>query len=195
MNIYSAIKNSPRTQRSKTFDIALRELHKRFGDNPVNIVETGTIRQLNDRGDGWSTAVWDAYIKEFGGRVWTCDINENHIGTCIEVTRNSPNIKYVVDDSINFLKNFQEEIHLLYLDSYDTGGSDENIFNACFHQLKEIVVVLKKLHPKALIMLDDVPQDFKNGKGELSIPFIIGNGFEIINYQEPQIIFGKKIGE
>lgn len=191
MNIETAINNSPRTARSRTFDVALRELHKRFGDTPVTMVETGTIRQRYDSGDGWSTAVWKAYAEQCGGHVWTCDISDKHMEVCREVTANSEHVTYVVDDSEKFLRNFDKEIHFLYLDSYDTGGDEENTFNACFHQLKEAGMSIRKLHPSAIVMMDDVPPDFMKGKGELSIPFFLGNGFKIVNYQEPQIILSR----
>lgn len=191
MNIDTAINNSPRTARSRTFDTVLRELYSRFGDTPINMVETGTIRQLMDPGDGWSTAVWKAYAEQCDGHVWSCDISEKHMNVCREVTGNSRHVSYIVEDSEKFLKEFDKEIHFLYLDSYDTGGDQENVFNACFHQLKEAGAALRRLHPNAIVMMDDIPTDFKNGKGELSIPFFLGNGFKIINYQEPQIILGR----
>jgi hypothetical protein len=191
MSLQKAIDYSPRTARSRTFDIALTMLNSRYGDKPVNIVETGTIRQEFDPGDGWSTLVWDSYVNQFGGKVWTCDLNSLHMEVCRRVTRESPRIEYVVGDSLKFLKDFKEKINFLYLDSYDTGGTEENIKNACIHQLNEAKNALDRLDENALIMLDDIPTDYKGGKGELSIPFFLENGFKVLHYQEPQMILGK----
>ena len=183
-NIDEVFKKAPKTARSENFNKCLSLLREIYGANAVNIVECGTIRQLYDSGDGWSTAVWKAYVEEFGGRVWTCDINERHMDTCRRVTGNSGLIEYIVGDSLRFLKLFSDKINLLYLDSYDTDEKKQ----CCVHQVNEANNALDKLDEKAIIMIDDVPDNIKGGKAEFSVPFLQANGFNIVQHKDNQII-------
>jgi len=84
----------------------------------------------------------------------------------------------VVDDSLNFLKNFKFEIDFLYLDSLD--GQFEN---ASSHQLQEIKNSIDKLKKNSLVLLDD-----KGVKTKLSVKYMQENNFEIINETENQVL-------
>lgn len=187
LNIEELIAHKPETGRNNSFKVALTALYNNYGFHPVNIVETGTIRNLAESArmsDGWGTVNWQYWAGETGSKVWTCDIDPEAIENCKTITKNDKHITYVVDDSVNFLQNFKEQIHLLYLDSFDT-GTPEQIIGACNHQLKEVQAAMDKLGPSALILLDDIHgnfPDFRGGKGELSIKYLTNNGWKIINY-------------
>lgn len=194
-SIDDILQSKTETGRNSSQIRTLRELHERYGMMPVNIVETGTIRCPLDRfrtGDGWSTLTWKLWAEATGSRVWTCDIDPNAIQVCRAITEDSPHIEYVCGDSIQFLKQFPETIHLLFLDSFDSGppGSDQ-VKRACHHQMLELQAAWRKLDEKALILLDDVPEDYHNGKGELTVPFLERHGWTMINWAETQALFAR----
>lgn len=183
------------TGRNSSQIRTLRELHARYGLAPVNIVETGTIRCPQDSfrtGDGWSTLTWKLWAEATSSRVWTVDIDPNAIQICRAMTQESRHIDYICGDSIEFLKSFDRKIHLLFLDSFDSGppGSAQ-VKKACHHQMLELQAAWRKLDDNALILLDDVPQDYRNGKGELTVPFLERHGWTMINWAETQALFAR----
>ena len=95
--------------------------------------------------------------------------------------KNSSFIKFIQDDSLNFLKNFDKKIDFLYLDSLDG-----QFKNASSHQLNEIKFAEKKLHNESLVLLDD-----KGQKTNLSIEYMINNKFKIINETKQQVLLSK----
>jgi len=158
--------------RSSTMKLAIHLLNNK----PTNFVETGTTRKNHinfpnreDRaGDGCATVLFGEYTKFFGGHVWTCDLDKENIENCkIATEEYKENTTYIVDDSLNFLSNFNERIDFLYLDSVDGGHP-----HAHEHQLKEAIIVLPKLHENSIILLDDI-----GAKTHLSIPFLKSNGW------------------
>ncbi len=176
--------NLPDFGRRKMALYILKELDRLYGENSINIVETGTIRR-NDKmymlGDGHLTKAWGWYASITNSYVWTVDIDEKAIDVCKEVTKEwSPYISYVCQDSIQFLKEFDQTIHFLYLDSYDSDWTNlETIKAACQHQYNEIISAFDKLHNKCYVLLDDVRKDLKGGKSELSSKYLLDNGYEI----------------
>ena len=88
------------------------------------------------------------------------------------------NVTFFTSDSILFLKNFTKKIDFLFLDSLD--GQHPNTAE---HQLEEIKSAIQKLHKNSLVLLDD------NGlKTELSIKYMLNNGFKIINETKQQVL-------
>jgi hypothetical protein len=198
MNIEEVIRKKPLTGRNKSFSNTLRELYLKYGNAQLNFVETGTIRNKSDSfrfGDGWATLNWMAWIEFYGGHIWTVDTDPSAVEICKEVTKNNINITYVIEDSVTFLKNFDRKINLLYLDSYDFCGNDENIKKCHSHQLQEVIASFDKLDEKALILSDDnFCTDFNSfpfGKGKESLPFLLNNGFHIIHYEETQFLLSR----
>ena len=131
-----------------------------------------------------STIMFAEYAKFVKGMLHTCDISEKNIESAKKFTSKYKDfIKYYIDDSVNFLRNFKTKIDLLYLDSFD--GHDKELASA--HQLNEAKASIDKLHDKSLILLDD-----KGAKTNLSIDFYMNNGFKVINETENQILFSRE---
>ena len=180
--------NNPKNIRfksfEKTFKICLERNHK-------TIVETGTargktkfffIKRYNWK-DGMSTPMFGGYAKYVNGTLHTCDISEENINNARSFTKNYANfIKFYVNDSLIFLKEFRSKIDLLYLDSLD--GHDP--IAASEHQLKEVKISLNKLHNDSLILLDD-----KGSKTNLSISFLLKSDYKILFETDYQILFSK----
>ena len=162
--------------RYPTFKIALNLLYQNKG---LNIIETGTVRQLDDYGAGYSTFVFGEYVKRHGGHITTIDIDENNMDICKMVTKDYWNqIDYVVEDSLTALTKLKDKIDLLYLDSLDTpieGDASE----AQNHNLKEFKLVEHLLTDKTIVLLDD--NSFENGgKTRLTKQYLKEKGWRLV---------------
>lgn len=146
-----------------------------------NIVETGTLREKNQWTDGCSTLIFAETLKEYdAGYLWTVDISPDNIAVAKEATHHvADRVTYVVDDSLNFLENFDREINLLYLDSFDWDNIEPLKSQSQQHQLLEIQAAFPKLKPSSIVLLDD--NDLPGGgKAALTKPFLIEQGFTCI---------------
>ena len=180
LEIYNHSKNI----RFNSFKFALMEAEKR---KLKTIVETGCARgktklfffsKINWK-DGMSTMIFSDYARYIGGSLTTCDIEKRNIYHAKKfVKKNKDFVNFVIDDSLNFLTNFNNEIDFLYLDSLDG-----QFIEASDHQLKEITIARKKLNPNGLVLLDD-----KGAKTNLSIDFMLKNDFKIINETKEQVL-------
>ena len=198
MNITEYIMNHPLLGRKESFAFAMEEVVKRWKYLPINILETGTTRKKEHEvvaWDGGSSILFSYWAKITGGQFWTVDISEENINECRRWTEQTKeNTNYIAQCSAKFLAEFQPEIHLLFLDSWDTSGNDPNtILDACNHQLREITAIYNNLRPDSLILLDDVRENFKNGKSEYSIPFLLERGWKIILHDKKnqQVLLSK----
>lgn len=183
-NFLSRYRNGDRAlgSRLSTMRLAISLLDSSISNN---FIETGTTRKtiythpkVEDRAaDGSSTLLFADYASIYGGKVWTCDINPQNIENCKIATQEySHLINYIVDDSVNFLKNLDARIDFLYLDSLDSESS-----LAHEHQLKEIQAAYGKLHQNSVILLDDL-----GGKTNLSIKFLRENNWCQIKLDIPR---------
>jgi len=167
--------------RAKTFKKALQLLNERATHN---IVETGCIRQENDYGAGYSTVIFGEFCKRLGGHISTVDISPENIAVCkLVTTQYKDMIDYYIDDSVNFLKNYDKWIDLLYLDSLDTpitGDATE----AQEHNLREFKAAEVLLSKGSIILLDD--NDFENGgKTRLTKEYLKEKGYtELLGGQQ-----------
>ena len=176
--------NNPKNFRFDSFKFALDEAYNR---NHKILVETGVSRGKQkllffvkkNWNDGMSTMIFSDYVKFVNGHLYTCDISKKNLDNAKKfVSKNKNNVSFILDDSINFLKNFDKKIDFLYLDSLD--GFYEN---ASSHQLEEIKCAIDKLHEKSLVLLDD-----KGQKTDLSIKFMVEKKFKIINETKNQVL-------
>ena len=176
--------NNPKNFRFNSFEFALIEAQKR---NHKTLVETGVARgkkkffffsKINWK-DGMSTMIFSDYARYINGTLTSCDIDKKNIDNAKKFTKlNKEFITFVVDDSINFLNNFNKKIDFLYLDSLD--GQFEG---ASKHQLEEIKIAKKYLHNQSLVLLDD-----KGDKTKLSIDYMLENNFKILNETREQVL-------
>lgn len=184
------MRSFPQTARTPSFQIAYNLIKFRFREEKLNYVLTGSVRQLFDSGDGYGDAVFSIMAEETKSNIWVCDIEQKHLDISAEVVKRYTDYlpQYVCGDSIEFLKNFNGEIDVLYLDSYDTDQNKQ----CCVHQVNEANAALKKMTDRSIIMIDDVGDDLKGGKAEFSIPFLKANGYDVIHHGYNQVILGHK---
>ena len=180
--------NNKKNIRFKSFEFALIEAKKR---KHKILVETGVARgkikfflfhKINWK-DGMSTMILSDYARHEMGELNSCDINQKNVNFAKKFTKSNIDfINFFVDDSLNFLENFEKKIDFLYLDSLD-GQFKE----ASSHQLKEIQIAKKHLKLGSLVLLDD-----KESKTNLSIDYMLKNDFFLINETNEQVLFSYK---
>jgi hypothetical protein len=180
----------PETGRNKSFTRVIEELESTY-NQPIVIVETGCIRTPREEskiGDGWSTVNWEYYSKKTNSRTYVVDINDGHLNAAKQVVPESEFVTYTKQDSIEYLKQFDKKIDLLFLDSFDYCGPQENI-DACHnHCLGEVKAAWDKLNEHCFILIDDVFGDDYHGKGFLAIPYLLDNGFELVYLFDSQAL-------
>ena len=180
----------PETGRNISF-LKVMEVLKETYNEPITIVETGCIRNVTEEskfGDGWSTLNWQYYAEMTNSKVYVVDINEGHLNQSKKIVPPSEFVEYFQDDSVNYLKNFDKKIDLLFVDSYDYCGDEENIRKCHEHSLNEIIAAWDKLKEHCFVLLDDVFSTNWDGKGKLSIPYLLENGFELVYFMDSQAL-------
>lgn len=119
-----------------------------FGQKPKQILETGSSAWGVD-----STRLWAKYVQEFGGSLTTVDIRPNARRSLWgQVSRK---IKFVISDSVQFLKNQNYEFDFYYLDSWDVDWT--NPLPAARHGFEEFQSIKSNLKSGNLILIDDTP--------------------------------------
>jgi len=180
----------PETGRNSSFLKVIEILEETYKD-PIVIVETGCIRNTTEEskfGDGWSTLNWEYYSKKTSSKVYVVDIDDNHLGKSMQIVPPGEYVEYTKDDSIHYLENFDKKIDLLFLDSFDYCGDSENIRACHNHSLNEVKAAWDKLNNRCFILIDDVFNNQWAGKGELSIPYLLENGFELVYFMDQQVL-------
>lgn len=180
----------PVTGRNGSFSRVIEILENTYSQ-PITIVETGCIRNTTEEskfGDGWSTVNWEYYAKKTGSKVYVVDIDENHLNQAKKIVPPSEFVEYTQDDSVNYIANFPGKIDLLFLDSFDYCGDEENIKACHNHSLNEVFAAWNKLNDGAFILIDDVFNDKWEGKGKLSIPYLLSAGFKLVYFTDSQVL-------
>lgn len=180
----------PITGRNISFLKVIDILNQTY-NTPITIVETGCIRGTSETsklGDGWSTLNWEFYAKQNGSKVYVVDINAEHIKRSKEIVPESDTVHYTESDSVTYLKSFNQKIDLLFLDSFDYCGDEENIKACHNHSLNELLAAWDKLNDQCFILIDDVFNNQWEGKGKLTIPYLLQNGFTLEYFMDSQAL-------
>lgn len=170
-----------------------RDYPKKYIENAIevfkqhqgkNIVEIGSMRYTLNHSidiincircmDGHSTIFW----ANTGVEVWSVDIDPKATKVTTDACRDFKNVHVINCDAIEFLKKFDHQIDLLFLDAWDAKpGTDYKEKHLLAYETAK-----KKLHDKSLILIDDTDDnDLKYpGKGFLLIPQAIKDGYKII---------------
>lgn len=151
------------------------------------LVETGTARGGGENffGEGGSTVIFGDWACQHNAILNTIDISSESIEnarTAAQAYNNS--INFICSDSILFLKDYDQPIDFLYLDSFDFDFEDP--LPSQEHHLKEIEAAYPKLHSNTIVMIDDCDLPH-GGKGKLVIEFLLQKGWIII-YKGYQVI-------
>jgi len=129
--------------------LTFRELFKNMGERrDLCILESGIASAGTQ-----STYLFNEYVRKFGGRFWSVDINsdlvQRHKGNMCPATT------LVCDDSVNFFKNWETDVDVVYLDSYDLDF--RNPHPSAEHGLNEYLALQPVLKGGSLLLVDDTP--------------------------------------
>lgn len=174
-------------KRFASFVFALDLLQKR---NATILVETGTARfgTQNFGGDGGSTVLFADWASKNGAFLYSVDIDPQSVKNAKNATIAYKKYRKVVcSDSIAFLKNFNQPIDFLYLDSYDFELNNPNPSQQ--HHLREIEAAYPFLHADSIIMLDDCDLPH-GGKCPLVIDYLRKRGWKVI-FKGYQVILSR----
>ncbi len=140
------------------------------------IVETGTLRKINQWSDGQSTRLFDMFINFHQGTLFSVDISEDAIETAHSIV--SERTYFRCGDSVSFLNELSSEhkFDLIYLDSFDVDF--EKPHESSLHHIFELCSVLhKNTKSGTIIAIDDNKEGV--GKGQY-----ISKYFEMIGLKK-----------
>lgn len=168
-------------KRRNTFRKTM-ELMKKIGAK--TIVETGTSRAglRAAKGDGAATVVFGKWASGNGAFVHSVDISGKSVKNAQEEVNRQQLTDFVKihnSDSLTFLKDFDQKIDLLYLDSYDYGDDPEIQQKSQQHHLEEFKAAENKLHRNTIVLIDDCGLP-NGGKGKLVIQYMSNLGWKIL---------------
>jgi len=136
--------------------LTFKELFKNMnGRKDLIILETGIASAGTQ-----STYLFNEYVKKYGGKFWSVDINknlvDNHKGNMCPATT------LVHDDSVLFLQNWVKDhpdvqADVVYLDSYDLNFYDPH--PSANHGLNEYNAILPAMKTNSLLLIDDTPSN------------------------------------
>lgn len=130
---------------------------------------------------GHSTLFWASTQAE----VYTVDVDANRTQITRDACKDYPKVTALTQDGIEFLKNFDKPIDLLFLDAWDVSTP----YYAERH-LDAYTAAKHILHENSLILIDDTDIADK-GKGRLVIPEALKDGYKIV-FEGRQTLLAKK---
>jgi hypothetical protein len=134
--------------------LTFRELFVQMNERKdLNILESG----ISSAGTS-STYLFNEYIKKYGGRFWSVDINQDLIDMC--QGNMCPGTTLICNDSIKFfsefcIKNKELKADVIYLDSLDLDWYNPD--PAAIHGLNEYLSLLPTYKKNTLLLIDDTP--------------------------------------
>ena len=134
--------------------LTFRELFKNMNNKKDLLILESGIASAGTQ----STYLFNEYIKKYGGKFWSVDINRNLVET--HKGNMCPGTTLVCDDSVNFFKNWTHENHkadVVYLDSYDLDFYNPS--QSAMHGLNEYLALLPVFKPGTLLLIDDTPSN------------------------------------
>ena len=147
------IKMNGRSERFYQAENILHVLKDHFTcEGPINIVETGASQ---DWSDGMMGLLFAKISERTGGKMWMVDIDENVIKKSKSVFQEEgiSCVEFVVGDSVNFLKNFHDGVHIIHLDSWDLDLKDP--FPSALHGWREFEAIMDKISEETIVIVDD----------------------------------------
>ena len=105
-----------------------------------------------------STYLFNEYIKKYGGKFWSVDINKQLVDA--HSLNMCPATTLVCNDSVSFFKEWVKEnkkADVIYLDSYDLDWYNPQ--PAAIHGLNEYLALSPILNNGSLLLIDDTPHD------------------------------------
>lgn len=142
-----------RSERSTQADSIFKVLESHFKtEGSINIVETGASHNWDD---GMMGLLFARITQKTGGKMWMVDIDKDVIESSRGVFKNEgiDCVEFVVGDSVKFLKDFNEKVDIIHLDSWDLNLFDP--FPSALHGWREFEQIKDKVSNETIIIVDD----------------------------------------
>lgn len=160
--------------RRGTFDAMLREAWLRFHE--PNVVETGVADGEDWGGAGCSTTLLSLLIDENGGSLESIDVDAAKIARAEKRSAGLRHLRFTASDSVARLRQREEPIDLLYLDSADRDGREEE--SRC---LAEFEAAERLLTERSIVAVDDTVWDGRwRGLGASLVPRLLESGWHVL---------------
>ena len=146
----------------------------------MTIVEIGTIGVPFGKPApcGGSTWTFAHLCKESEGKLYTVDTDPHSVAFAMEWTKDfTDSVECVLEDGRKFLKGFDGEIDILYLD----GPSENPVPNTDFllgFSRECLEACISKISPTSVIVFDDTNRETWNDKATGCPSILQANGFE-----------------
>ena len=162
MNYYNFWRNSKGNR-----DIVFNDVFSIFFERPITILEIGVSRNLypSVRGsDGWSSLYFADYIKKFGGKLISVDLDPIAIANCkilcLEPDRDIIH-EYYCEYGTSILKQkHNEHINLIYLDGGDDPQEMLEEYEIIDSRINIPIVLCDDFHQKGEIVRQKYPNYF-----------------------------------
>lgn len=192
------------TSRKNTFKKTFELLKTR---DEICIVELGTSRSFKSWGISSDLADWHphnpemwawsdgCFTKLFADNLSDKKLSIYTIDPCSQAIKvvkimigDNPSIQIIQMESTDFLRKFNGKIDLLYMDHLESGEL------ACEVHLRDAKIVIERqlMKNNGIILIDDCPSSSGIGKGKLSIPYLLENGYKTLLH-EYQIILSRDL--
>ena len=140
--------------RLRQAQMVIDSINDKFNFKRIIALETGTSQNMRT---DYAFGLFIGLITEkVGGKMISVDIdNDRLINSKKLFSDNIPNLDYSTycDDSINFLKNFDEKPNLVHLDNWDCDM--KNPLPSALHAFLEFLAIESKMESGSIIMIDD----------------------------------------
>lgn len=156
-----------------------------------NIVETGTLRKVDNWKDGQSAKLFTDFVNAQGGKVRSVDIDPDACRIAQSLLP-SNDFSVTCSDSVTWLQSLPDldQVDLFYLDSWDVKWKDDR--PSADHHLKEFLVIEPHLQPGTIVAIDDncrkLNDGSRTGKGRRIAEYLESQGRQPI-YDHYQIIY------
>jgi len=150
-NTYDMFSSKPGVHKHINY-LTFKRLFEEMKDiSTPNILESGIASAGTQ-----STYLFNEYVKKYGGRFWSVDINKSLVDT--HSGNMCPATQLIADDSVSFFNRWSEtnrEANVIYLDSYDLDFY--NPMPSGNHGLAEYTALLPVIKKNTLLLIDDTP--------------------------------------
>lgn len=167
----------------KRRDTFKRTLELLDASQATTIIETGTSREglHGAKSNGAATIVFGKWAQLNGAFVHSVDISEQSVAAAqkeVDAQRLQDSVEIHLSDSIAFLRDFEEKVDFLYLDSYDYSDDVEVQRKSQEHHLEEFKAIEQQLHEKSIVLIDDCGLP-NGGKGKLVVEYMLAKEWKI----------------
>lgn len=103
-----------------------------------------------------STLLFDKFINYYNGELYSVDNNIDRVKEAQQLV--SCKTQVICSDSVEFLKKFNKNIDIAYLDSYDVNWLNQE--KSKIHHLNEFNNISNLFSTHGILLVDDTPKDY-----------------------------------